>query len=233
MGAALDAVVNVWLLQDQQNYEGATAWFQPDAVITSRGVQLPGGVQEVVTYWQATHASFPDLRRDVLETVEDVDAVAIRPRQRDQHRSPVRRGWTVPATGRACQLESIDMVHLRDGKISTWHDMYDQLGLLRSWGWSDEPRGPAEGLGRRGGRRSPRRGPDGWIVIAVHSTRLGPAGGGTRMRVYPGFDDAVKDALRLSGDVREDGRGRDADGRRQGGPGRPRGAPAGLGAPRD
>ena len=39
----------------------------------------------------------------------------------------------------------------------------------------------------------------GWILIAVHSTRLGPAGGGTRLRVYPGFDDAVRDALRLSG----------------------------------
>jgi leucine dehydrogenase len=40
---------------------------------------------------------------------------------------------------------------------------------------------------------------DAWILIGVHSTRLGPAGGGTRMRVYPGFEDAVRDALRLSG----------------------------------
>ena len=39
---------------------------------------------------------------------------------------------------------------------------------------------------------------DAWIVISVHSTRLGPAGGGTRLRVYPGFDDAVTDGLRLS-----------------------------------
>ena len=40
---------------------------------------------------------------------------------------------------------------------------------------------------------------DAWILIAVHSTRLGPAGGGTRMRVYPGLEDAARDALRLSG----------------------------------
>lgn len=39
----------------------------------------------------------------------------------------------------------------------------------------------------------------GWILVAVHSTRLGPAGGGTRMRTYPRFEDAVEDALRLSG----------------------------------
>ena len=35
-------------------------------------------------------------------------------------------------------------------------------------------------------------------VIAVHDTTLGPAIGGTRMRLYPTFDDAVLDALRLA-----------------------------------
>jgi len=35
-------------------------------------------------------------------------------------------------------------------------------------------------------------------VIAIHDTTLGPAVGGTRMRLYPSFDDAVTDALRLS-----------------------------------
>jgi leucine dehydrogenase len=35
-------------------------------------------------------------------------------------------------------------------------------------------------------------------VVAIHSTALGPGVGGTRMRSYPSFDDAVRDALRLS-----------------------------------
>ena len=35
-------------------------------------------------------------------------------------------------------------------------------------------------------------------VVAIHDTTLGPALGGTRMRVYPAFDDAVMDALRLA-----------------------------------
>ena len=37
-----------------------------------------------------------------------------------------------------------------------------------------------------------------WIVMAVHSTRLGPAIGGTRMRSYPDLEAAVQDALRLA-----------------------------------
>jgi leucine dehydrogenase len=38
-----------------------------------------------------------------------------------------------------------------------------------------------------------------WIIIAVHSTRLGPAIGGTRMKPYPDLEAAVQDALRLAG----------------------------------
>ncbi len=40
---------------------------------------------------------------------------------------------------------------------------------------------------------------DAFIIIAVHSTRLGPAIGGTRMKQYSDLDSAVKDAQRLAG----------------------------------
>ncbi|MEE9555539.1 MAG: Glu/Leu/Phe/Val dehydrogenase dimerization domain-containing protein [candidate division Zixibacteria bacterium] len=37
-----------------------------------------------------------------------------------------------------------------------------------------------------------------WIIIAVHSTKLGPAVGGTRLKSYPVFQAALGDALRLA-----------------------------------
>ncbi len=37
-----------------------------------------------------------------------------------------------------------------------------------------------------------------WMFVCVHSTVLGPAGGGTRMRVYPAAADGLADAMRLS-----------------------------------
>lgn len=43
------------------------------------------------------------------------------------------------------------------------------------------------------------RGTGAWFVIGVHSTRLGPASGGTRAMVYPSPGDAVADARRLAG----------------------------------
>lgn len=37
-----------------------------------------------------------------------------------------------------------------------------------------------------------------WMLVGVHSTRLGPAAGGTRMKVYGAPEDALRDGLRLS-----------------------------------
>lgn len=38
-----------------------------------------------------------------------------------------------------------------------------------------------------------------WMFVCVHSTALGPGGGGTRLRVYPTPSDGLADAMRLSG----------------------------------
>jgi leucine dehydrogenase len=38
-----------------------------------------------------------------------------------------------------------------------------------------------------------------WMFVCIHSTVLGPAGGGTRMRIYPEPSDGLADAMRLSG----------------------------------
>src|SRR5438132_6245565 len=37
-----------------------------------------------------------------------------------------------------------------------------------------------------------------WLFIALHSTKLGPATGGTRMKQYPNWHAALADALLLS-----------------------------------
>lgn len=38
-----------------------------------------------------------------------------------------------------------------------------------------------------------------WMFVCIHSTRLGPGSGGTRMRVYPSAADGLADAMRLAG----------------------------------
>ncbi|MEZ4416047.1 MAG: Glu/Leu/Phe/Val dehydrogenase dimerization domain-containing protein [Gemmatimonadota bacterium] len=63
------------------------------------------------------------------------------------------------------------------------------------------PFGLAEKLDRWGGEELilRRDGPTGaWIVIALHSSVMGPPTGGTRFKPYPDLDAAIADALRLS-----------------------------------
>jgi leucine dehydrogenase len=38
-----------------------------------------------------------------------------------------------------------------------------------------------------------------WMFVCIHSTALGPGGGGTRLRVYPTPSEGLADAMRLSG----------------------------------
>ncbi len=38
----------------------------------------------------------------------------------------------------------------------------------------------------------------GWIFVCIHSTRRGPAGGGTRLKVYASAAEGLQDAMRLS-----------------------------------
>lgn len=38
-----------------------------------------------------------------------------------------------------------------------------------------------------------------WVFVCIHSTARGPAGGGTRMNVYPTAGEALEDAMRLAG----------------------------------
>ncbi len=37
-----------------------------------------------------------------------------------------------------------------------------------------------------------------WMIVCIHSTRLGPATGGTRLKTYPAPGDALGDAMRLA-----------------------------------
>ncbi len=39
---------------------------------------------------------------------------------------------------------------------------------------------------------------DAWIFVCIHSTRRGPAGGGTRMKIYGSAAEGLEDAMRLS-----------------------------------
>lgn len=88
-------------------------------------------VQELVERYRTLHTSFADLDIEVLDRIETPDTLAIVLRQRGRHVGPLpTRMGTVAATGRAFDVLGIDVLTVRDERISRIWVVADELGRL-------------------------------------------------------------------------------------------------------
>jgi predicted ester cyclase len=93
----------------------------------------PAAVKEVVT---RLHESFPDLELHVHDIVETGDYVWARAEARGTDTGGV---GGMPPTGRSFDIDLIDIVRFRDGKIAEHWGVADRLGLLQQIGALPEP----------------------------------------------------------------------------------------------
>jgi SnoaL-like polyketide cyclase len=88
-------------------------------------------VQELVERYRTLHTSFADLDIEVLDRTETPDTLAIVLRQRGRHVGPLStRMGTVAATGREFGILGIDLLTIRDERISRIWVVADELGRL-------------------------------------------------------------------------------------------------------
>jgi hypothetical protein len=88
-------------------------------------------IAELVDRYRALHAAFADLEIEVLDRTELRDALAVVLRQRGRHVGPFRTPLgTVAPTGRAFDVTGIDILTVRDGRISRIWVVADELGRL-------------------------------------------------------------------------------------------------------
>ena len=76
-------------------------------------------------------SGFPDLQATVHDQVADDDKVVTRKTLHGTHRGEF---MGIPPTGRSAALEIIDILRVRDGKITDHWCVVDQLGLLQQLG---------------------------------------------------------------------------------------------------
>ena len=83
--------------------------------------------------------AFPDLRHEVLATVDDGQTVVAEIRASGTHTGPMASpSGDIPPTGKRFQVDYVDVWRFRDGMVASDHvyfDMYPfltQLGLLAS-----------------------------------------------------------------------------------------------------
>ena len=89
----------------------------------------PARVREVATMLRA---AFPDQHWDIKSLVAEGDTVVMRSTHSGTHQGPF---MGLPPTGRAFRdVDHAYFFELRDGKITSYHAIRDDLGMLRQLG---------------------------------------------------------------------------------------------------
>ena len=120
-------------------------YYAPDARAHIHGVLGPAGRDEVVAFFAELFDAFPDWRFEVLETVAEGDGVAVRWRARATFAGPGSFMGFEP-NGARVDLQGVDLVRVRDGRISAIDaymngaELARQLGALPPQGSATEER---------------------------------------------------------------------------------------------
>jgi len=96
----------------------------------------PLSVGDMALRARSLHSAFSELRADIVQVVQQADALAVAFVMRGRHTGPYPGpGSMIEATGAEVEIRTIDVVTLTDGKISRIWVTADDLGLLRQLGW--------------------------------------------------------------------------------------------------
>lgn len=90
---------------------------------------------DLVARARALHASFSDIRSEVLDVVEAPGRVVVAFLMHVRHTGPLATpSGTLAATGRTAAARTIDVLTVQDGRITAIAVVSDQLGLLTELG---------------------------------------------------------------------------------------------------
>jgi steroid delta-isomerase-like uncharacterized protein len=92
--------------------------------------QAPGreGVKQI---FRSLRSAFPDFEREVLELISEGDRVAVRSMFRGTHRGEF---MGIAATGRPIEVESIDILTVKGGRLVEHWGLFDQMALMSQLG---------------------------------------------------------------------------------------------------
>jgi ketosteroid isomerase-like protein len=135
------AVVDrVWAAMESDDFEAFEDLIHPDGIdFRGIGTQITTA-REMREFVEVYKAGFPDLRHEVVDSIESGDTIALELRVTGTHAGTLRgpRG-EIPASGRPVVWESLDYVKVRDGKVTSWHVYNDQLAFLVQLGAMPDP----------------------------------------------------------------------------------------------
>jgi steroid delta-isomerase-like uncharacterized protein len=117
--------------QTRHNLAAVDEYMAPDFVDHSVPPGLPPDREGVKMQFGMFFQALPDLQADIHDQVADDDKVVTRKTLRGTHQGSL---FGIPPTGKQVNIEVIDILRVRDGKITDHWNLVDQLGLLRQLG---------------------------------------------------------------------------------------------------
>jgi steroid delta-isomerase-like uncharacterized protein len=117
--------------QTRHDLTAVDTMMSPDFVDHSVPPGLPPDRDGVKMQFTMFFSALPDLRAVIHEQIAEGDKVMTRKSLRGTHRGDL---FGVPPTGKSISIEVIDILHVRDGKITDHWNLVDQLGLMRQLG---------------------------------------------------------------------------------------------------
>jgi steroid delta-isomerase-like uncharacterized protein len=117
--------------QTQHNLAAIDEFMAVDFVDHSAPPGLPCDREGVKMQFSMFFAALPDLQAIIHDQVADSDKVVTRKTLRGTHLGP----WMgIPPTGKVLNIEVIDVLRVRDGKITDHWNLVDRLGLMQQMG---------------------------------------------------------------------------------------------------
>lgn len=133
MGEARKLWEQTWRLIEGGRLDELVDVFAPDAeMLTSSAAGV--GADYVRGVFTRHLAAYPDLTHETVNVVESADGqqMAAELVFHGTHKGALRHpnGQEIPPTGRPLSWTAIDWVRAEDGRIVSWHALFDRLELL-------------------------------------------------------------------------------------------------------
>jgi steroid delta-isomerase-like uncharacterized protein len=117
--------------QTRHNLAAVEEYLSADFVDHSAPPGLPPDREGVKMQFGMFLAALPDLQAIIHDQVADDDKVVTRKTLRGTHHGSL---FGVPPTGKMISIEVIDILRVRDGRLSEHWNQVDLLGVLRQLG---------------------------------------------------------------------------------------------------
>lgn len=117
--------------QTRHNLTAVDNYLSPDFIDYSVPNGLPANREGVKMQFTMFFDALPDLQAIIHEQIADDEKVVTRKTLRGTHQGDL---MGVPPTGKIIDIEVIDILTLKDGKIISHRNMVDQLGLMKQLG---------------------------------------------------------------------------------------------------